>query len=72
MDDDLITFGVACPQCGQQWTTTLARSQIADSLDRKIAIRVYAQCHDESWDLSKAERESLARRIGFHRGGHGA
>jgi hypothetical protein len=58
MIDNLITFFVRWPQCQQEWTSALTRTEISDALDTGKPIRVYASCHG-SWDLNESHRQQL-------------
>ena len=42
----------------------LARTLLRDALDREIAIRVYAECHDRSGDLTEPERQAAREIVG--------
>jgi hypothetical protein len=60
MANKLIRFPVHCPICKKEWTSALEQGEILDALDNDKPIRVYAQCHSESWDLGQPEREILS------------
>jgi hypothetical protein len=58
--DPRINFPATCPECGKQWVMNFKSSYIAECLNAGEPIKMYAQCHDKTWDASAAELQQLS------------
>lgn len=54
-----VRFLVTCPMCGSKSLAEMASNDIAGALFNHRRIRLYASCHDVSWDASDVEIRQL-------------
>jgi C4-dicarboxylate-specific signal transduction histidine kinase len=54
-----VRFPVKCPICGSELLTEMAGTDITSALINNRRIRLYASCHDVSWDASEVEVRQL-------------
>ena len=54
-----VRFPVTCPMCGSELLAEMASNDIAGALVNHRRIRLYASCHDVSWDASDVEIRQL-------------
>jgi C4-dicarboxylate-specific signal transduction histidine kinase len=59
MFESRVRFPVKCPICGSELLTEMAGTDITSALINNRRIRLYASCHDVSWDASEVEVRQL-------------
>ena len=51
----MVRFPVTCPDCSSELLASFSLSAVADALINDRPVRLYAACHDRSWDASDLE-----------------
>jgi C4-dicarboxylate-specific signal transduction histidine kinase len=59
MFESRVRFPVRCPICSSELLTEMAGTDITSALINNRRIRLYASCHDVSWDASEVEVRQL-------------
>lgn len=59
----LIRFVVTCPTCGAKQSAAFNAAELADALISSKPIRLYASCHDISWNASEPEVQAIRDHI---------
>lgn len=57
--DPRINFPATCPECGQQVVMNFKPAYIEQCLSAGEQIKMYASCHDKTWDASASEVQQL-------------
>lgn len=71
MDDDeaRVRFPVSCPICRKELIAEYRPTDIVGALINNRPIRLYAACHDKSWNASYVEVQQIRAHLGAARVG---
>ncbi len=64
MKEPRVRFPVICPLCGRELLTELPAALITQAVIVQSSIRLYASCHDVSWDATEFELEQIREYLG--------
>lgn len=64
MNEPMVRFPIKCPECGIESVGSFHVADVAAALIANRPIRLYAICHDRSWDASTVEQHQIREYLG--------